>query len=76
MIRVQKYGWERTIQFVWRGREVWLYAGRSFSLDRVVQRQRVSRNCGYVQLAYGNVQHYGRRSKRTVGLSYAGSWAS
>ena len=47
---------------------VWFYTGRSFDTKRIVQRQRVSSRAGYVQLAYGNIVHYGRAARRTVGV--------
>ncbi len=77
-MRLQFYsdGPNRGVQSVCRAWEVWLYAGRSFNLDDRVQRQRISRDCGYVQFAYGQVRHFGLMARRTLGLQIAGRLTS
>jgi hypothetical protein len=49
--------------------EAWLYLGHTRVLDRWLQRQRITRDCGYVQVAYGPlVTRHGLPMRRTVGF--------
>lgn len=51
--------------------EIWFYRGRSFNFDGHIQRMRIGRTCGFVQIAYGHAIHHGLPARRTIGISIA-----